>query len=350
MSDQPNARLKYCCEKLQPFWLWHLDFFPDTENPDQSISHDDGNLITIVLLDTNFANRKLLRDNFTVDFTKTEQLAKKTTKIKIGKRFPLVDENINNHKNLLSQLMKKRGFVEKLLQKNHSFISAQLIHQIAPHAKIIIIPTLSQQGFCSKAELLAGLKKAETFHPDIVHLGLQCRVITDDKQNSTDYELLQQFQKFRFVVTAAGNDGKKKAVGYPARCCNCISVGAFAKHENHFPICDFSQATKEHKVDFVMPGRCLTSIVWVEEIEDFIVTATHGTSMAAALMSGVLAKVLQHSAGNFSTQKIMHLLYKYSVKLEHSWHDCVNYGIPLVNDLLKEIAQAGATKELAVTA
>jgi len=236
---------------------------------------------------------------------------------------------------LLTPMMKKKAFIEHLIKKNHGTISMQLIKQIAPNnVDIISIPILDNDACCSKQELLTGLQQALLHKVDILHVGLQ--VYNIDSTAAIDQEIIQLLQKFSFVVAPAGNNGTLQ-VGYPAQEKNVISVGACTKSDQRYLLADFSQASSGSKVDFVLPGQNIIVPLWIEEVQDYVFIPTTGTSMSAALMSGVLALILEQNQHVLPARQIMQLLYKHSRKLDISWCDKVEYGAPILPLILQEL-------------
>ena len=72
----------------------------------------------------------------------------------------------------------------------------------------------------------------------------------------------------------------------------------------------------------MMPGENIWLSLWIDDLDDFVYLPTSGTSMAAALMTGVLVLALE----KHKIQAVK-ILKKNSKKLDFSWSD-VSYGFP----------------------
>jgi hypothetical protein len=213
--------------------------------------------------------------------------------------------------NLSLCAMQKKFTLKKIIQKNHAQITVDLITQIAAAAKITVIPVLDQQGSASKSDLYQGLQKALTMNPDILHLGLQ--IMDFNSKFALDKKILKILKKFKCIVAPSGNNGKDKKVGFPANCSFVISVGSF-KQDNlvlsswpetveqgyaskdfgeidRYKVSDFCQT--KGGVDLMMPGEDLISQIWIEELKDYFFIPVSGTCMAASLMTGQIACLLE---------------------------------------------------------
>lgn len=326
--------LRYSINALKEYWFWQNDFFGQSRSVLSDRHKIDSAKICVAILDTkspwkNFSSQDYNKESFNL----SERL---DFGLKIKPLAPgaLSELSLGELRNLLTPMMKKKSFVDKLLQKNHGTISSYLIEQIAPGVDIISIPILDDNASCSKQELLYGLQQASHQHVDILHLGLQ--IYNLDCTVALDQEIIQLLQKFPYVVAAAGNNGAIP-VGYPARITNVISVGACQKQDDRYTLASFSQAKSDDKVNFILPGHNIIAPIWIDEIQKYIMVPTAGTSMAAAFMTGVLAMVLEENQRVLSTQQIMQLLYKCSIILDISWYDTVQYGAPILSVLLPEI-------------
>ena len=214
-------------------------------------------------------------------------------------------------------------FSKQPLQKNHGACVVSLIQQIVTPVEIISIPILDTCGQASKNSFLQGLRQALRAKVHILYLGL--RLQNFDKKNKVDREILKLLREFEYVVAPSGNDGLScQEIAFPARAVY-FSVGAFEKKNDRYLICDFSQSESKTGPNFVMPGKDLAC-------NEGLVS---GTSMAAALMVGVLAKLLSIGGVNFTVEQMYYLIQKNSKILDRDqWKSRVIFGTP---DLSKSI-------------
>jgi|GEM_PF-1924361 len=330
--------LQYCIKLLKPFWFWHFDFFHEQEkygpcffDSQQQVYEQS---VVVAILDTKISKKDFQGHVACANCFNLNQVGnfnKKTTSIEL---FLKASQSQGALRNLLTPMMKKKTFVDHLIKKNHGAISMYLIKQIAPHVQIISIPILNSDAGCSKQELLDGLQQALCYKVDILHLGLQ--VYNMDNATANDQKIKHILQQFPYVVAPAGNNGTM-LIGYPAQEKNVISVGACKKVGQKYLVADFSQASSSNKVDFILPGHNIIAPLWIEEVQDYILIPTTGTSMSAALMSGVLALILEKNQRALSVDQIMQLLYKHSIQLDSSWRDTVEYGTPILPLIFQDI-------------
>lgn len=321
----------YCWKKLLPIWNWHKTFFLSLYENQQVCNFKD---MTIVILDTDIFNEykrcacgEAYSHRVRFFFKTQENLA-------AVEKCRALDHRVVGKRCRFNKMMKKKQYVQNLIQKNHSYITVQIIESIAPNVTIIILPILNEYGTCLKKELLVGLQLAQKYNPTILHLGLQIQNF--DKQDHCDQEIEKILSKFPYVVAAAGNNGIA-TVGYPANMKNVISVGSFVQNNDKYFLSGFSQGSKNSKVDFLCPGENIIAKVWVEDIEEYIYLPVSGTSIAAACMSGVLSLILHQNQGQLRKKKIMNLLYHYSKQMDQSWNDVALYGMPQVSSLQQEL-------------
>ncbi len=296
----------------EPFW--HLKFFDIKDSLNQNHKK-----IHIAIIDGQTEEKNSMCDK---RFDLLENLQRED-------KSRVIDIIYQKNKNLRLYLMQKKLNLKSFIEKNHANFTKDLILQITPNAKISVISIFNQEPRSTKSIFYQGLQKALNMNPDILHLGLQ--VIDFDPELSLDKKILKILKKFKCVVAPSGNYGYQgKPVGFPANCPFVISVGSFKKEGNRFLISDFCQT--QGGVDFIMPGENLLTQIWTEELSDYLYIPVCGTSMAAALMTGQIAYLLEQSPSRntIKAHQIKKILKKSSIYLDDSWRNIIRYGIPIL--------------------
>lgn len=150
---------------------------------------------------------------------------------------------------------------------------------VAPNSKIISVKALDKNGFATGASVERALEYAAKVKPDIINLSLGSSKTMPD----SIYNLLQKMADQGIVtVVAAGNNGRKGGIMYPAKWPMTFAIGAYDIFDE---VASFSAVGEE--IDFVAPG--------VEILSTFLnnqYAIMSGTSMAAPFVTGVLALML----------------------------------------------------------
>ncbi len=156
---------------------------------------------------------------------------------------------------------------------------------VAPKAMIISAKALDKNGQSNAINVERALKYALSIKPDIINMSLGSPT---ELSRSTKRLMQQLTDEGVVIVVAAGNNGSKGGVMYPARWEMTFGVGAYDIFNK---IADFSAVGPE--IDFVAPG--------VEILSTHIdgrYAIMSGTSMAAPFVTGVLALMLSHAKQN----------------------------------------------------
>jgi hypothetical protein len=195
---------------------------------------------------------------------------------------------------------------------------------IAPHARVIMIKAFDERGMSRKSTLIAALKKAACLSADIVNLSLK---IADriDTTDGSSLALEHMLGLVPYVVAASGNEGDPRMPGYqgavesyPARFDTvAFDVGAFGLRHGTAHIAPFSQYEDGYGPLFVAPGQDIVSTdIAVEDNLYPSYAARSGTSMAAALMSGLVGLIVAEFKDLFSKQEILTVCYHAAYKPE----------------------------------
>lgn len=147
---------------------------------------------------------------------------------------------------------------------------------VAPECKVITVKALNKNGVSSGMSVIRALRYAVEIKPDIVNLSLGSK----DHMPPEVRRLIQKLSQMNIpVVCAAGNDGDKINLSYPAGYPETIAVGAYDYKKK---VADFSQGGA--LLDFVAPGVDILS-TWT----DGRYATLSGSSMSAPFVTGIIA-------------------------------------------------------------
>lgn len=177
------------------------------------------------------------------------------------------------------------------------------IFGVAPEAKLIILKVLSDKGFGSMADVVAGMERAVELGADIVSMSLGSLFGTNLSPDSRTLNELASRSGVLFV-TAAGNSFSPLSIGSPACAALSIGVGAVAMQipSNGSPS---TYSSKGPTLDGIPKPDISTygGNVLSPGLAELLLAAGKrgsyigmaGTSMATPIVSGALALLL--SAG-----------------------------------------------------
>ncbi|HEX5175583.1 MAG TPA: S8 family peptidase [Chthoniobacteraceae bacterium] len=149
---------------------------------------------------------------------------------------------------------------------------------VAPECRLLVGKVLGDDGAGSTMSVAAGIDWACDSGADIVSLSLG--------SPEPERELLSAVEraasKGKFIIAAAGNDGRDQSVNYPARWRDTIAVAAVDENGR---LSKFSSRGEE--VDIAAPGENILS-TWLRGGY----ARLSGTSMATPFVAGVVALAL----------------------------------------------------------
>lgn len=216
----------------------------------------------------------------------------------------------------------------KNVSRFHGMLTCNIIHQLAPLANIEIYNIFDDFGYSSNEKLLTCLEELSESFFDVIHLG--CK-ITSKKLSLKDQERLDnQLSKMNFIVAASGNDRQVEGEeAYPAKNRHVnFDVGAFSRNRfGDYSICPFSQFEITIGPKIVAPGLdILCPFTSNNSLLGFGFLS--GTSMAAAVISGLLALIISEFKQDFSHKQILTVLYLCTKKLSGTddWKEQVILG------------------------
>lgn len=155
------------------------------------------------------------------------------------------------------------------------------VRGIAPKCELLIAKVLGDDGAGSEESILRGIEWAAQQGAHIVSMSLGGPRMSDRVRNA-----IKAFQAkpHRFVICAAGNDGKANSVNYPAVWGETIAVAAVDENKQ---LTRFSSRGPE--VDIAGPGANMLSTV---PMQAGGYARMSGTSMATPFVAGVVALML----------------------------------------------------------
>jgi subtilisin family serine protease len=149
---------------------------------------------------------------------------------------------------------------------------------VAPECRLLIGKVLGDDGAGDDRAVAAGIDWAVAAGADVISMSLGSPTPSD----AIAAAVRRAAAAGRFVVCAAGNDGRANSVNYPARLADVVAVGAVDRHGK---LCEFSSRGDE--VDVCGPGQDVLSTYLNGGY-----ARLSGTSMAAPFVAGVVALAL----------------------------------------------------------
>lgn len=149
---------------------------------------------------------------------------------------------------------------------------------VAPDCRLLVGKVLSDDGAGGEISVAAGIDWACTAGADILSMSLG-----SPRPSQAIFQAVQRAAAAgKFVICAAGNDGRSNSVNYPGRWRETIAVAAVDRRGR---VADFS--SRGPQVDIAAPGEDVLS-TWL----DGGYARLSGTSMATPFVSGVVALLL----------------------------------------------------------
>lgn len=150
---------------------------------------------------------------------------------------------------------------------------------VAPRCKLVVGKVLGDDGTGSTASIARGIDWAINVGADVISMSLGSPTPTDDIKRALERAVVAK----KFIVCAAGNDGRPNSVGYPAAWDDlAIAVGAIGPDGR---LANFS--SRGRQVDVCAPGVDVLSC-W----PGGRYAKLSGTSMATPFVAGVVALLL----------------------------------------------------------
>lgn len=193
---------------------------------------------------------------------------------------------------------------------------------VAPECRLLIGKVLGDDGSGDDQMVARGIDWAVDSGADVISLSLGSPNFSDALRQS----VRRAVEAGRFIICAAGNDGRPNSVNYPAKFDDTVAVGAVDRAGR---VCDFSSRGEE--IDLCAPGQDVLSTYLNGGYAKL-----SGTSMAAPFVSGIVALLLaKHRAAGGATpvttpQQLIEHLQRTAADAGPQGKD-PNYGYGLIN-------------------
>ena len=195
---------------------------------------------------------------------------------------------------------------------------------VAPKTKIIPVKVLGDDGFGSMSAIAKGIRYAADQKVNFITMSLGSPQSDRGIKQAIDYAN----SKGVIIFCAAGNEGAKENICFPARHENVIAIGAIDEHLNRT-----SFTCSGPSLDFLAPGKDIVSCV-----PDNKYALMSGTSMSNPFATGCASLLLswnnkhkKYKLENYQDyinvfkQSAIHLKDRaYAGKIEYEGHGIIN--------------------------
>ncbi|MDD2401542.1 MAG: S8 family peptidase [Clostridia bacterium] len=171
---------------------------------------------------------------------------------------------------------------------------------INPYVDIYAVKAFDKKGKGNLSDIIEGLDWLLRRQVDVINMSF-----STEETNDTFYRVIEKVYASGIVmVGAAGNDGKKNSVNYPARFSHVLAVSATDRNDN---LASFSSTGPE--INFCAPGLDIPS-AWIgggyEE--------KSGTSFAAPHITGTVVDIINYF-GSLNPSEIRNIMVQNAVRL-----------------------------------
>jgi len=146
---------------------------------------------------------------------------------------------------------------------------------VAPDCRLLIGKVLGDDGSGSSANVAAGIDWAADSGADVISMSLG----SPEPDDALLAAIERAVAKGKFIIAAAGNDGRDNSINYPARWSGTIAVAAVDASGHLAPF-----SSRGPEVDIAAPGENILS-TWLRGTY----AKLSGTSMATPFVAGVTA-------------------------------------------------------------
>lgn len=307
----PIIGMKSCQKLAQPL-AWNFSLW--------DLAPLKGGFVKIAIIDTSSPRKVSSQKTFCKTCAKLHLVEKTLPELSLVKNFENIRSCAGCKKAIFSHFLKN-------ISQYHGMCTHNIICQIAPEVTITTYNIFDNYGYANSSNLLSTLKAISSEPFDIVHLGckISSQTLSPKDQNALD----EQLCNLNYIVAAAGNDRASKEESYPARNNHvAFDVGAFSCDTSEsYSICSFSQFERGIGPKVVAPGLNIACPITIDDhLLGFAMLS--GTSVAAAIVSGLLALVISEFKSDFSYKEILTVLYLCTQKLsdQKDWQERVLLG------------------------
>jgi len=150
---------------------------------------------------------------------------------------------------------------------------------VAPHALIAPVKAFDYDGSAYVSDIILAIDWCVKNNMDVINMSFGMRTKSKSMLNA----VLRAYHKGVIIVASSGNDGKVRAIDYPARYSHTIAVGATNSVRKIAPF-----SNRGGYIDIYAPGDRIVSS-WLNGGYHEM----SGTSMATSLVSGAIALLLE---------------------------------------------------------
>jgi subtilisin family serine protease len=245
----PPYKVEHVLGTLSQSQGWHISQL----NVPETWQHTEGENIKVMVIDTGCPDHSDLIDGIDKDLSRSFL------------SFEPEITDFNGHQTHVAGIIGAR---------NNAFG----IVGVAPKCTLISCKVLGKDGSGDFGALKAALKYAKKIKPHVINMSLGSHVYS-----SSVHSLIKDLYKMNIpIIAAAGNDGRRNAVNYPAKYPETIAVSAYDKYGKP---ARFNSTGPE--VDFSAPGVQIYS-TWLNNSY----AKLNGTSMATPVITGIVALLI----------------------------------------------------------
>jgi subtilisin len=154
---------------------------------------------------------------------------------------------------------------------------------VAPQATIHPVKAFDHQGSAYVSDIIGGIDWCVRNQIHIINMSFGMKTYS----KALEMAVRHAYRSGVIVVASSGNEGKQKAIDYPARLRQVIAVGASTRRGKIAPFSNISKT-----IDIYAPGEKIYS-TWLKGKYHEL----SGTSMATSHVSGVIALMLSRRPG-----------------------------------------------------
>jgi subtilisin family serine protease len=183
----------------------------------------------------------------------------------------------------------------------HRTVDRNLIHPLglAPRSELALYKCYDQMNLQGSHihNVIRAIEKAIDTDADLICLGLEFDLSGSVRTAITLERTIATAARKDILLVAAAGNGRQKGLSYPAACRDVLAISAVDGSLNWYtraPYSNWADKAAQESVAFCAYGGTANEGV-ITTTTEFGYTTVHGTSAAAAIATGVLARILSAS-------------------------------------------------------
>ena len=184
-------------------------------------------------------------------------------------------------------------------------VNGEGIFGVNSQSKVASLKVLDTDGLGTSYDVLDAINHA--VENDIKVINMSFGTPGNPEWNAVCEAISYARENGVFTIAAAGNNGNENQSMIPASCGDAISVGAL---DTDWTVASFSNYGEN--VDLYAPGAS----IYTTNINNSY-TTQHGSSLAAALVSGLVAKEITHNPNVSQSELLENLVHIYNLSDSH---------------------------------